>query len=131
MSLQIFIETIKHKDQRYPSCGDWFWEKTEREDRLIIKVSKLSDWRRESLIAVHELIEVLLCKEAGISQQAVDKFDMDFEKKRKKGDDSEPGDSLKAPYYAQHQFASKVEKMLAHELRVNWEWYAREVERLP
>jgi hypothetical protein len=57
--MKIVIETIPHLDQRYKTCGDWFYE---GED-LHIKVSDLKDWKKEATIAVHELVEAILCKQ--------------------------------------------------------------------
>jgi len=76
---------------------------------------------------MHEAIEAYLCKQAGISQVAVDRFDQAYERRRKPGDDSEPGDDPKAPYHFAHVFATKVEHMIADQLRVNWGAYDREV----
>ena len=118
--LRIVIETIPHSQQRYATVGDWRF----RPDGLHIAVSKMSGRRYEFLIAMHETIE---CQHAGVSQRAVDSFDMAYEKHRKPGDDSEPGDDPRAPYHRQHMFASKVERMLAHELAVNWAAYNRQV----
>jgi hypothetical protein len=81
--------------------------------------------QNETLVVVHELVEAVLCKEAGVSQREVDEFDMSFERHRKPGDLSEPGDDPKAPY--QHQAASWFEKALAEKLGVDWAAYSREV----
>jgi hypothetical protein len=75
----------------------------------------------------HEAVEAYLCKQAGVSQAAVDRFDQAYERRRKPGDDSEPGDDPKAPYHFAHVFATKVEHMIADQLRVNWGAYDREV----
>src|SRR6516165_10297182 len=99
MGMKITIEVIPHKAQRYPTVGDWWFDKN---GDLEIRVSALSDWRLESLIAVHELWEVLLCKHTGITEASVTEFDVEFEKRRAPGDDSEPGDSPKAPYRSEH-----------------------------
>jgi hypothetical protein len=40
---------------------------------------------------------------------------------------AEPGNNPKAPYHQEHMFASKVERMLANELGINWTAYDREV----
>lgn len=126
--MKIIIETIPHKEQRYPTVGDWFYE--DGGETLRIKVSQLSDWKRESLIAIHELVEVVLCKNEGISQESVDKFDFEFESDRKEGDLSEPGDAPSAPYNKQHCLATGVERILAGVLGVAWGPYADEVESL-
>ena len=130
--MKIIIETIPHGDQRYSSVGDWFYEPGEGEEEVLhFKVSELSDWRREALIAVHELVEVLLCRHDGVSQEEVDQFDKKYEADRQPDDDSEPGDSPNAPYVKQHCLATAVERMLAAELEVSWQDYENELGEMP
>lgn len=118
--MKIVIETIPHKDQRYDTVGDWWWEG----QTLQIRVSDMGDWRKEMCVAYHELFECLACKQAGISQKAVDAFDMSWEEHD--GLD-EPGDDPKAPYFKQHQAAMNPELWLAHYLDLDWEEYADKV----
>jgi len=125
--MKILIETIPHDQQRYPTVGDWY---TDAQGTLHIKVSQLSDWRREVLIAVHELVEVMLCKHDGVTQEQVDKFDTDYEAARQPGDESEPGDHPSAPYVNQHCFATGVERLLAERLGVKWAPYEAELGEL-
>lgn len=144
--MRIIIETIPHDQQRYTTVGDWFY--TEEWDRpkgtemgpsklwikvgvLNIRVSQLSDWRREMLVAIHELVEVTLCKDRGISQEDVDNFDQGFEESRASDDFSEPGDQPDAPYVKQHCIATGIERLLAAELGVNWTEYEKELDALP
>lgn len=133
--MKIEIETIPHQAQRYPTPGDWFFTNLVGEGEILhIRVSKLSDWRREVLMAVHELIETVLCKHRGITQEQVDKFDMDFEKRRAAGileEDAEPGDDPAAPYRKEHFFATNIEALLSAELGVDFSDYSREVQALP
>jgi len=141
--MKILIETIPHKEQRYPTVGDWQWTTADEagldkqaykhipsqygnEPTLVIRVSSMSDWRHEALVAVHELIEVLLCKHSSITEQQVNEFDMTYES----FSGMEPGDDPKAPYHHQHRFASIVEELLAMELGVDWQTYDREVNSL-
>lgn len=157
--MNIFIQTIEHKKQRYDTCGDWYqgqlWGEDGGEvsvhkcngDETIISVSELGDWRFEMLIGVHETIEMLLCKKAGITADQVDAFDKEFEDARqnKKGKDGsgwfqfrgnwfhpdcEPGDYVDAPYFKQHQFATTIERALARELDVDWAEYEKKIEAL-
>lgn len=97
----------------------------------VIKVSDLGNFKENLLIAVHELVEVVKCKSDGVSQEAVDKFDIAYEKNRKEGDLSEPGDDPRAPYYEQHQAAMAVERLCAVLWGVDWETYAKRVEEMP
>jgi len=144
--MKITIETIPHDKQRYPTVGDWFFTKdVERPhetemgpgslwiptENLTIRVSDMGDWRYNALVGLHELVEVLKCKHDGVSQESVDQFDIEFEKNRAKGDDSEPGDSPDAPYKKQHCLATGIERIMAAELGVDWKAYDDAVMSLP
>lgn len=127
--MRVVIEVIDHDKQRYSTVGDWQWLDEEKTN-LKISVSKMSDWRYEMLVAVHELHEVLLCKNRGITQEEVDRFDILYEANRPEGDTSEPGDARYAPYFFQHQFATILERLFAKELDVDWEVYDKTVANL-
>jgi len=124
--MKIVIETIPHEQQRYTTVGDWFFDK---DGTLQIKVSALSDNKREMLIAVHELVEVLTCGYEGITQEVVDKFDMRFS--FVEHPDEEPGDSPEAPYKSQHCLATGIERILAAHWGVDWKTYEKELSDLP
>lgn len=121
--LNIRIETIKDEEQRYDTVGDYYMTP---EGQRVFKISDMGNWRYELLVAVHELVESALCKAHNVSDEAIDSFDFAYENNRKEGDRiSEPGDDPHAPYYKEHQFATGVEKMLAEQLEVDWEDYAK------
>ena len=122
--MKINILTIPHKEQRYDTCGD-YWE--DASHALHIRISHLPDPRYEQLILIHELVEYFLLKIAKIPISKVDLFDIKFEKNRKEGDLSEPGDDPKAPYYHQHQIATIVERLCAHFFKVDWSAYENAV----
>lgn len=123
----IHIKTIPHHEQRYNTCGD-YW--IDDEGDIQIRVSGVGIPRFEELIAVHELVEMLLVLARSISLEAIDKFDKEYEAKRKAGDTSEPGDSPNAPYKNEHFFATTVERMLAREYEVNWNKYEEAINNL-
>lgn len=125
--MNVKIEVIPHKKQRYPTVGDWYFEK----GNLVIRVSGMGNWRYEMLVAIHELAEVLMCKHDGISQKSVDKFDIAFENNRNPLNEDEPGDDPKAPYRKQHCIATGIERVLAAELGVSWNKYADAICKLP
>lgn len=81
-------------------------------------------------VAIHELIEVLLCRLSKVSQKKVDKFDIAYEKKRKKGDVSEPGDQFEAPYFKQHQYATYIERLFIAMCNEKWKDYEEKVNSL-
>lgn len=137
--MKIHIESIAHSSQRYSTVGDWYYEN----DILHIKVSNLPDERMIALVAVHELIEFLLCKHRNITQEQIDRFDMKFEAEReafiKAGCTkeqyaaivgAEPGDDSFAPYHKEHCFATGIERLLASELDMPWLRYEKEIEKL-
>ena len=117
------IEVIPHSRQRYETLGDWFYEIADGKPTLVIRVSSTGDWRSDMLVALHELVEALLCRHAGVEQELVDNFDMTFV-----GD--EPGDSVAAPYRDQHCFAMAVERMLCAAMRMAWVEHEKRLENV-
>jgi hypothetical protein len=97
---------------------------------LNIRVSQMSELRYEWLIAVHELVEALLCEKAGITPADVDEFDFAWQRIQAPGEVTEPGNDPIAPYHRQHRFASIVEELMAMELGVDWSSYSSEVNSL-
>ena len=122
----IRIDVILHRKQRYPTVGDWLIHKK----RLVIRVSHMKNPDYIFLVALHEMIEAWLCFRRGIREQDVTKFDKRFEALHGEDDVSEPGDDPSAPYFAEHQFATLIEKQMATELGVNWKKYDRAVAEL-
>lgn len=120
---KISIEFIPHKEQRYPTIGDWFF----RDNELVIRVSDLHNWKYNAAIAVHELVEVLLCASDGVEQLAVDNFDTAFEMNRETGNYDEPGDDPEAPYHRQHGIATGIERVLIAQFGENWKQYEKRV----
>lgn len=121
--LKIEIKTIPDTEQRYDTVGDY---QTKADGSQTITVSDMADSRYEFLIALHELIESYLCKERDITDAMIDAFDMEYERTREPGNvDDEPGDDSTAPYHQEHLFATKMEKLMAQELGVDWEEYVR------
>jgi len=125
--MKITIETIPHTQQRYPTVGDWF---TDTDGTLVIRVSDLGDSRMEALVAIHELVEVLLCQHKAIPQAEVDAFDIKFEATRMPGNTDEPGDDPQAPYKRQHCLATGIERTMASALDVDWSEYEGKLEAL-
>jgi hypothetical protein len=112
--------SIPQNEQRYATQGDWFnvtdMTVVPPQEVLSIPVSKMDNEDYEFLIGLHELIEAWLCKKRGITAQMVDDWDMNSSL-------DEPGDSMEAPYYREHKFASAIEQLVAGEMGVNWDDY--------
>jgi hypothetical protein len=112
--MRIVIESIPHNQQRYDTLGDWWFDP---DGTLQIRVSTGEGGvppEHEFLIGLHELIEVQLCQARGITQEMVDKFDLDPANQG----DFEPGDLPGAPYHKEHRFAMLIEHLMAHELGI-------------
>jgi hypothetical protein len=121
--MKITIEIIPHDQQRPEAgstVGDWQFDGA---GNLAIRVSDLGDPDYEFLIGLHELVEAWLCRKHGVRQEDVDAFD------RQAGIWVEPGDQPSAPYYAEHQVATTIERMMSHALGVVWHEYEQAVER--
>lgn len=118
--IRIIIEVIPHHEQRYNTIGDWRYDV--QRDTLAIRVSDLNNWRYETLIAIHELVEAALCSSGNIPQEKVDEFDLNY-----KGD-GEPGDDSNAPYKGPHCIATGIERMLAAVMGVDWTKYESTIE---
>lgn len=126
MTFGVHIQTIPHAGQRYDTCGDWrvLSEPSLGIEKFRIDVSALGDWRYETLVAIHELVEAVLCHHRGISDEVVTAFDKAFD------GEGEPGDSPDAPYRKEHFLATIIELMMASELGVDWALYEAAIERL-
>ena len=128
---RINYESTPHEMQRYPTVGDYFYD---RNGTLQVRVSEMGNEDYEFLVAIHELVEWYLVTKRKIPLEKIDEFDISFEQLRKMMPaiigDQEPGDMVSAPYYNEHQFATKLEKFLAAEMGVDWEKYNDCVESL-
>jgi hypothetical protein len=129
--MRVVIETLPHEEQRYPTAGDWWVDEV---GTWQIRVSELGNEKMEFLIGIHELVEMALCLNAGITTDEVDEFDKQYEERRSENDSvwpwPEPGDDKSSPYYHQHQYATGVERQLAAELHVDWDEYDKVVQAL-
>jgi hypothetical protein len=110
--MRILIESIPHTNQRYETTGDWIIHPN---GDITIYVSETGAWKTDYLVALHELIEVALCIDRGISEEEVNTFDISHPELE------DPGDDIRAPYYKEHQVAVAIERMAAAELNVNWD----------
>lgn len=115
--LNVEVRTVPHSQQRYNTVGDY----QTVDGKTTILVSDMGDRRSESLVAYHELTEILLCLNSGVTDKQIDGFDFAWDSKRDSSDTSEPGDDPASPYYHQHQFAMASEKGMAAQLGVDWD----------
>lgn len=121
--MDIHIKVIPESEQRAEVNGaDWFWD--DKGD-LQVRVSPMSDWRREVLLGIHEAVEAVMCKHNDVSQKSVDDFDLEYDKTHTF--DLNAGDDPAAPYVREHCVATAIERILCAELEVNWLAYDTEL----
>lgn len=120
--LNIEVHTIPYESMRYASAGDWIFEK---DGSLTIFVADYGNWKYETLIAVHEIVEAMICRWKNVPQSKVDAFDIAFEEARKPGNTDEPGDDPRAPYRQAHFIATNIERIIAVALGVDWNKYIK------
>lgn len=116
---EITIRFIPQDDHRYDTVGDWFFEGR----KLVVLVSRMSNEVHQQAVAIHELVEALLCNAADVSQEAVDYFDMVGLGK----DSDEPGFEPTAPYHKQHCWADVVERTFIAAAGLSWSAYDQAV----
>lgn len=115
--MNIHIIKVLKSEMRYDTAGDWYYDEA---GDLVIKVAtdflEFPTDDHHNLVGLHELVEVLLCRKRGITQEMVDAFDMGPGSYDVIPEDEESGDQEGAPYRREHRFAMLVEHMMAHEL---------------
>lgn len=125
--MEIHIKTIPIEDMRYPSCGDYWYDKN---GVLQIRVADMGDSFYETMVAVHEIIEEALTKKRGITEQQIMDFDLEFEANRKEGNLDEPGFDINCPYLKEHTFATSVEMCMCAMAEINFMEYDKTVNEL-
>lgn len=121
--MNIRIEVIDPALHRPGITGaDWTFD--DKGD-LLVRVSKMSDWRFEMVLAIHEAVEAVMCKHNGVTQAMVDDFDIPYHNAHEI--DLNAGDELDAPYRHEHCLATAIERIMAAELDVPWKTYDDEV----
>ena len=122
----IRVDIVRHKDQRYPTVGDWeFGEDTPAKmHNLLVSVSQTGNQDYNDLVAVHEIIEAILCRANGVSDENVTNWDRDHM------DHPDPGSIPGCPYYREHLVATVIEKIVASELQIDWYEYEETLEKL-
>lgn len=123
-TLNCVIRVVPAIFQEYPTAGNYQISEC---GTTLIFITEQVNRDYEFLISIHEQIECFLTKLRGIKEKDIMKFDLAYEKKRRVGDNSEPGDDKSSPYRKEHQFATMIEKIVAHELGIDWNKYESEI----
>lgn len=119
----ITLNCSNAKDIRCDQVGDWHFTGEGEKMPLWVNVDNRLPYKSQILVAIHEMVEAILCNEAGITDQQVVAFDLQFEKERAAGlhaVDAEDGNDPRAPYHDQHIEATAVEMMMCSLLGMSW-----------
>lgn len=119
--------TIPHKNQQYDTAGNYG---EDSKDSVWFEISQMEDWRYEALVFLHEIVEYILVKDRKIKIKDIDKFDMETVFKVDPDNSDDPGNSLSSPYYWEHKFATKIERMMCKELGIQWSKYDNSFKKL-
>lgn len=107
----ILIIQNKKSEMRYDTVGDY----EDKKDHLRITVCKQKGYvkNEDELkgVALHELVELWLCLKRGIKMKDIDKWDIAHPGA------IEPGEVKGCPYFKEHAFANKIEKLFLKELK--------------
>jgi hypothetical protein len=76
---KIVVNVVDQSDQRYDTLGDWqvIPDDVAKTTTISILVSKQKDERSTFAVAIHELVEAVACYFNGVTQQAVDDYDLE------------------------------------------------------
>lgn len=120
---RIYITVVPHAQQRYDTVGDWTVDGRD----WIITVSDTGNWKANVLIALHELVEMTLCFDRGITAQQVDNFDLKW---ISHNGIAEPGNDPQCPYEEQHRRASMIEGYVRQWLNLDLREYYKLIDDL-
>lgn len=111
--MKITLKTQAPECLRYPTTGDWVFNE-DGHLHVVVAEHEKND-RSAFLVALHEMVEAFLCREDGVAEEDVSKWDIEHPEL------AEPGDHPDAPYHRQHAVAIEVEKIVAKALGRDWE----------
>lgn len=115
MNRRIIVDFISQERQRYSTCGDFF-----RDGRGVLRfhISRMGNPAFEQAVLLHEMVEFFKCERDGVTIEQIDAWDMG------EGETlDEPGNDPRAPYHAQHVFATSIERQFIEAMGFTWEEY--------
>jgi hypothetical protein len=133
--LKINIRTKPIWRTRFKDIGDYYWivSPVPEENILKIVVAEMENPDYEFLVVLHELIESYLLIKRGVNFKEIEEWENKFEQEKKEGKRPKKavaGEQKDCPYRKEHAFATKIEKMVAKYLKVNWGQYDKYLDYL-
>ena len=129
MQNRIVIDFISAKNQRLRgNVGDYFYDEN---GVLNIRVTDMGNTLYERLVAIHELCEVTMTEDKGITEDEIQAFDEMFFAEGVDDmlhDTEEPGWDKRCPYRTEHGISENIERQIALHCGVVWEEYERSID---
>jgi hypothetical protein len=118
--MRIVSKIVPLEWQRYETLGDYF----DNGDTLHFRITDTGNDEYNKLILIHEIVEEMLTRNRGISEKNILEYDLKFEES---GKDGEPGEQDDCPYKKEHRFAELIERMICHEIGIDWDKYNKDL----
>jgi hypothetical protein len=118
--MRIVSKIVPLEWQRYETLGDYF----DNGDTLHFRITDTGNNEYNKLILIHEIVEEMLTRNRGISEKNILEYDLKFEES---GKDGEPGEQYDCPYKKEHRFAELIERMICHEIGIDWDKYNKDL----
>jgi len=118
--MEIKTEIVPLESQRYDTLGDYFIENNE----LSFKITDTGNDLYNKLILVHEIVEEMMTNYRGLKEEDILKWDLEHD------DSNDPGSEIGCPYRDEHMFAEMIERMICHQLGVDWNEYEKHLNRV-
>jgi hypothetical protein len=133
--LKINIRTKPIRKFRTKDVGDYYWiiSPVPEENVLKIVIAEMENPDYEFLVALHEFIESYLLIRRKANFEEIEKWENQFLKEKEEGrrpQNAVAGEQKDCPYRKEHTFATKVEKIVAKHLKVNWRQYDKYLDNL-
>ena len=106
--------------------GDWI----EQNGALYVKVGNMNSVASELAVALHELVEALLCVRDGVPEWDVSEYDRKWNEREAAGEKlaEEPGNEMDAPYHKQHESALFVERAVCSAFGLPWSQHEENID---
>lgn len=129
MNKRIIIDVIPSESQRLKgNVGDYFYD---QDGTLNIRVSDLGNTLYERLVAIHELCEVTMTEDKGITEKEIQDFDEMFYAEEDNDvyhNVKEAGWDIRCPYRKEHGISENIERQIALHCGVIWEDYEQAID---
>lgn len=127
--MKITIDIIEPGQHR-PGITGADWQYDIASHTVNVRITRMSDWKREACLIIHELVEALCCMAERVTWESVDNFDAWFDKTYPNKLNTEAGDHADAPYRSQHSLATGIERIMCERFGISWRDYDDEIARL-